>query len=121
MAGLRSKGFQVLGLAFVAAACQPLAPAGEATPQSHPDLAFARSWCGGCHAVDRRSVSPNPGAPPFAAIVNQQGLTRNTLAAWLRDAHNYPDEMNFTLGPREVDRLAAFMLTLRDPNFRPEI
>ena len=125
MKGLRDKTAQTLGLiAFTAAlaACQPSAgPAPRAGAEAHPDLAFAQSSCGGCHAVDRRSVSPNPQAPPFARIVNQQGLTRNTLAAWLRDAHNYPGEMNFTLGQREVDRIAAFMLTLRDPTFRPEI
>ena len=123
MRGIRNRATGALGtmaLAAAAAACQPAA--GPATAgEPHPDLAFAKSSCGGCHAVDQRSVSPNPNAPPFAAIVNRQGLTRNTLAAWLRDSHNYPDQMNFTLGPHEVDRLAAFMLTLRDPDFRPEI
>jgi len=84
-------------------------------------VAYAQASCGGCHAVGRRSVSPNPQAPPFAAIVNQEGLTRNTLAAWLRNAHNYPDEMKFSLEPRQVDELVAYMLTLRDPNYRPGI
>ena len=64
-------------------------------------------------------MSPNPNAPPFAAVVNQEGLTRNTLAAWLRNAHNYPAEMKLTLDQRRVDDISAYMLTLRDPNFRP--
>ena len=122
MSGFRSRGLAGFALAFAAAACQPLAPAARtATAEPQPGLAFARGACSGCHAVDRRSVSPDPNAPPFAAIVNQQGVTRNTLAAWLRNAHNYPDEMKFTLERRNVDDLAAYMLTLRDPNFRPAI
>jgi mono/diheme cytochrome c family protein len=125
MSGVRSSGLRVLaqiGLAVGAVACQPPAPAAQSTAaEPHPGLAFAQSSCGGCHAVGRRSVSPNPSAPPFAAIVNQEGLTGNTLAAWLRDAHNYPVEMKFSLEGRPVDDLVAYMLTLRDPNYRPGI
>ena len=124
MSGLGNKGLRALGMAALlagAVACQPLAPAGQAAADPQPGLAFAQAACGGCHALDRRSVSPNPNAPPFAAIVNQQGLTRNTLAAWLRNAHNYPDEMKFSLDGHRVDDLVAYMLTLRDPNYRPPI
>lgn len=107
-------------LAFAAAACQPLAPA--ATAGVHrPGLAFAQGACGGCHAVERQGLSPNPDAPPFAAVVNQPGLTRETLAAWLRDAHNYPEEMDFTLEPPEVEALIDHMLTLRSESYRPAI
>jgi mono/diheme cytochrome c family protein len=123
MPGVGNKGPLVLGLALAgaAAACQPLSPAGEITAETRPGLAFAKASCGGCHAIDRRSVSPNPNALPFAAIVNQEGLTGNTLAAWLRNAHNYPDEMKFSLDGHKVDDLVAYMLTLRDPNYRPPI
>ena len=123
MPGVRNKGLLVLGLALAGAtaACQPLSPAGEIAAEPHPGKAFAQASCGGCHAIDRRSVSPNPNAPPFAAIVNQEGLTGNTLAAWLRNAHNYPDEMKFSLDGHKVDDLVAYMITLRDPNYRPSI
>jgi mono/diheme cytochrome c family protein len=125
MSGFGTKGLRVLGpLGMVAGAvaCQPLAPAGQtATAEPRPGLAFAQGACGGCHAVDRRSVSPNPNAPPFAAVVNQEGVTANTLSSWLRNAHNYPDEMKFTLEGRNVDDLVEYMLTLRDPNYRPAI
>ena len=125
MSGVRSSGLRVLaliGLAAGAVACQPLPPSAQsAAAEPHPGVAYAQASCGGCHAVGRRSVSPNPQAPPFAAIVNQEGLTRNTLAAWLRNAHNYPDEMKLSLEPRQVDELVAYMLTLRDPNYRPGI
>ena len=121
MPRLPNKGFLGLALAGAAAACQPLAPAGQATAEVQPGLAFAKASCGGCHAVDQRSVSPNPNAPPFAAVVNQDGLTGNTLAAWLRNAHNYPDEMKFSLDGGKVDDLVAYMLTLRDPDYRRPI
>lgn len=84
-------------------------------------MALAQGACGGCHAVERYGVSPNPDAPPFAAIANQQGLTRETLGTWLRDAHNYPEEMDFYLDDGEVDMLVEHMLTLRDPDYRPAI
>ena len=125
MAGVRSSKLRVLaqiGLAMAAVACQPPAPAAQSVAaEPHPGMAFAQASCGGCHAVGRASVSPNPGAPPFARIVNQEGLTGNTLAAWLRNAHNYPAEMKFSLDRGQVDELVAYMLTLRDPNYRPGI
>lgn len=105
-----------LGLVAGIAACQSVPPA-----EPHPGLAFAQASCGGCHAVERIGVSPNPKAPPFAAIVNQTGLTDATLGTWLRDAHNYPEEMEFYLEGPEVDALVAYMITLRDPDYRPAI
>jgi mono/diheme cytochrome c family protein len=124
MSGFGNKGLRTLGTAALVAgavACQPLPPAGQTAADPQPGLALAQAGCSGCHALDQRSVSPNPNAPPFAAIVNQQGLTRNTLAAWLRNAHNYPDEMKFSLDGHKVDDLVAYMLTLRDRNYRPPI
>lgn len=104
----------LLGLAL--AACQHQPPHDAAG-----DLAFAQAACGGCHAVERYGASPNPDSPPFPAIANEQGLTRQTLTTWLRDAHNYPEEMEFTLDGPDVDRLVDYMLGLRDPNYRPAI
>ena len=124
MTDVRNKRLPLLGLLLAAGAssCQPLSPAGTAAATGpHPGFAFARSACGGCHAVERQSVSPNPNAPPFAAVVNQEGLTANTLSSWLRNAHNYPDEMKFRLEGDKVDDLVGYMLTLRDPNYRPPI
>jgi hypothetical protein len=105
-----------LPLALAAAACEH--PGGRSSPE---DLGFAQAACGGCHAVERYGASPNPDSPPFAAIVNREGLTRATLTTWLRDAHNYPEEMEFTLGAPEVERLVDHMLTLRGPDYRPAI
>jgi|SRR5438128_148479 len=95
--------------------CVPLLVAGCL---SHPpDQAFAQASCGGCHAVGRYGLSSNANAPPFAAIVNREGLTAETLSAWLRGAHNYPREMDFYIGEREVIALLAYMMTLKDPNY----
>jgi mono/diheme cytochrome c family protein len=75
--------------------------------------------CGGCHAVERYGTSSYSTAPPFEAIVNRDGLTAETLSFWLRGAHNYPREMDFEVGEREVDALVEYMLTLKDPQYRP--
>jgi mono/diheme cytochrome c family protein len=107
-------------LAAALAACQQLPSAETAapTPQQRGE-AFAQASCAGCHAVGRHGLSPNRNAPPFPAIVNQQELTAETLSTWLRDAHNYPRQMQFTLDERGVGDLVAYMLTLRHPNYRP--
>jgi hypothetical protein len=117
-----SKIAWTLALASAAAACQPVDSARTSVPAPPGRaLAFVQGSCGGCHAVDRHGISPNPDAPPFAAIVNRPGLTAETLSIWLRDAHNYPDEMEFYLEGPEVELLVEHMLTLRDPNYRPAI
>jgi mono/diheme cytochrome c family protein len=91
----------------------------DLTPQARGH-ALAQASCAACHGVERRSIlSPNPQAPSFPTIVNRQGLTVETLASWLRDAHNYPAEMEVQLDPASVDDLVAYMLTLRDPDYRP--
>ena len=116
--------------AFVLTACQPAHPVAEAgqpalrtaamTPGHAPPLPkiMARS-CQGCHSVRLHLPSPNPAAPGFADIANYEGLTAITLSAFLRAAHNYPDEMKMTITPQEVEDIVAYVLTLRDPNYRP--
>jgi mono/diheme cytochrome c family protein len=101
--------------------CQVYQPAGPSgvTPQTRGH-SFAQGSCAACHGVERHStLSPNPQAPSFPTIVNRQGLTAQTLATWLRDAHNYPDEMEIQLDLARVDDLVAYMLTLRNPDYRP--
>ena len=111
-----------IAVAAAIAACQPASSAGPVRSlPANRGLTAAQGTCGGCHAVERHGVSPNPKAPPFAAIVNRPGVTPETLSSWLRDAHNYPEEMEFYLEGPEVDELVAYMLTLRDPNYRPDI
>ncbi len=109
----------LLCLALPLAACQAV-PAATPAPASEgtPGQAYAEATCGSCHAVGRYGHSSNPNAPPFMAIANQEGLTEETLTTWLRGAHNYPSEMDFYLNESQVRQLVAYMLTLRDPNYR---
>jgi hypothetical protein len=43
------------------------------------------------------------------------------LRAFLRDSHNYPAAMNFTIDRQAIGDLAAYMLTLQSPDYRPGI
>ncbi|WP_324828886.1 hypothetical protein [Qipengyuania zhejiangensis] len=81
------------------------------------DLAFAQGACGGCHAVEPPGLSPNPASPTFADIANSPGLTDDTLAIWLIDAHNYPEEMDFDLNQEQVETIARHMVRLRNPDY----
>lgn len=118
------KHLLMLGGALLLGACQQQQQQSLVTQvASAPQVRgheLAKKACATCHAIERGSISsPNPQAPSFAVIVNQQGLTAETLSPWLRDAHNYPNEMQFELDPSKVDDLVEYMLTLRDPDFRP--
>lgn len=120
---MRSPCLGLLWLALSSAACQSVPPAPSATRPPPPitasrGQALAEASCAGCHAVGSYGSSPNPNAPPFAYIANQEGLTRETLSYWLRGAHNYPSEMDFSLNEPQAADLVAYMLTLRDPNYR---
>jgi mono/diheme cytochrome c family protein len=84
-------------------------------------LAFAQAHCSGCHAVAKGQISPNPEAPSFEAVVNAPDVTSATLAPWLRDSHNFPQMMRFSIAPDQIDDLAAYMLTLQNPDFHPPI
>lgn len=81
---------------------------------SMTDIAFAQASCGGCHAVEEPGLSPNPESPTFAEIASRSGVTARTLSTYLRDAHNYPEAMDFELSRQQADALAEYMLTLRD-------
>ncbi len=121
----------LLALPLVLAACQAApsnhavanassATDGQAAPeqQDHGEwsgdiVGFAQAACGGCHSVGASGLSPNVGAPAFADIAQRPGLTDQTLSAWLRDAHNYPEEMDFDLDSPQADDLAAYILALQ--------
>ena len=107
--------------------CLPLLVAASqqagAAQASHASLArqgkaLAKARCSECHSVERYGLSPRSNAPAFPVIANHEGLTARTLSTWLRGAHNYPSEMDFQLNTSQVDRLVAYMLTLKDPHYR---
>lgn len=80
--------------------------------------ALAQESCAGCHAIGDAIASPNSNAPLFPVIVNQEGVSSETLSYWLKGAHNYPSEMDFYLDAQKVDALVAYMLTLQDPDYK---
>ena len=113
------KTLRWLCLPLLLAACQQIPPIDAASsPLAMQGQAFARETCSSCHAIGRDARSPNSAAPLFPVIVNQEGVTAETLSVWLRGAHNYPREMDFYLQEAEVNALVAYLLTLRDPNYR---
>ena len=106
----------MLTAALGLSACQTTAPQ-TAAPKPP---AFVEAACGGCHAVEPPFLSPNPESPSFAAIANREGLTEATLGSWLFDAHNYPEQMDFTLTREQAEQIADYMITLRRAGYRPE-
>src|SRR5690606_9391822 len=87
--GMRSAYLLALALGY--ASCQPqCSPGRSSAVGTPPGVALAQGAGGGCHALEPHRASPNPQALAFPAIVNQAGLTDETLGSWLRDAHNYP-------------------------------
>lgn len=103
------------------AACQTTgAPTAAASPTSDAH-ALAQAACSQCHSVEAHGLSPNPKAPEFPVIANSQGLTRASLTNWLRNAHNYPEEMDFYLEDDEVAGLVSYILSLEDDEYQPPI
>ena len=82
-------------------------------------LEFAKQRCSACHGVVANSSSPNPESPLFEDIANRLGVTRTTLRQFLRDSHNYPAAMNFEVENRVIGDLAAYIVTLKKPGYRP--
>ena len=110
-----------LALGASLAGCQTYAakaPATEAAPPAPP--AFVEAACGGCHAVEPPFLSPNPKSPSFATIANRDGLTEDTIEDWLLNAHNYPEDMDFDLTAEQTRQIAAYMITLRSDDYRPQ-
>ena len=114
----------IMATMIMASACahnDPLpseASSNSAAPD-HDTLAFVQAACGGCHAVENGYLSPNPKAPRWVDIANREGLSEETLASWLYDAHNYPEMMDFDLDQARADEIADHMLKLRSNDYQP--
>lgn len=98
-------------------ASQPQVVATKSAQTSPP--AFVEAACGGCHAVEPPFLSPNPQAPSFEAVANRPGVTKATVRAWLVNAHNYPEVMDFDLNRDHVDEVATYMIKLRRTDYVP--
>lgn len=80
---------------------------------------FVQNRCADCHAVGYGETSPMPTAPAFTAVANTPGLTRETLATWLSNHRNFPEEMYFEVPAEHIDEITAYLLTLRRPQSAP--
>lgn len=114
----------VLGTSVIAAASPALSQDPDKASIEESDsvakgYAFAKDHCSSCHAIEAGGLSPNPLSPRFESIVNRKGLTRETLIPWLNNSHFFPDVMDFEIEPGQVENLAAYMVTLQHPDFRP--
>jgi len=102
-----------LGMVFALAACETTSDGAPYEPNASMGMLIARDSCGSCHAVTTVGDSPNAHAPAFREVINRPGMTADGIAAWLRDAHNYPIEMGVHLEPHQVDSLVAYMQRMR--------
>lgn len=120
--------FMLIAIALLAAGSATAVSSATARPRE-PVLsasakrgqALAQARCAACHAVTPNAPSPNSEAPGFDDIANRDGLSAATLRGYLRDAHNYPDAMNFRIDPRAVRDLSAYIVTMRQPGHKPAI
>lgn len=108
--------------ALLTAACQHAPPLPGASPALTETAAgeapvYVVAVCGDCHAVTAEAISPNPEAPGFADIANSPGLTRETLVAFLSDAHNYPMQMDVNLDRADIEVIADHILTLKSDDY----
>lgn len=85
------------------------------TPQWRGEK-FANNRCSRCHSVGFAETSPLPNAPSFSEIANTRNLTGASLAEWMENHENYPDEMYFQIPEEHIDDVVAYMITLRRPD-----
>lgn len=95
------------------AGCETVTGAAPYEPSAARGMQLARESCASCHEIFLSRESLDPHAPAFRDIVNRPEMSDAALTTWLRDAHNYPNEMGFQLEPHQADSLVAYMLTLR--------
>ncbi|UAB78427.1 hypothetical protein INR77_01395 [Erythrobacter sp. SCSIO 43205] len=103
-----------VGFTLALSACVTTRPTAPAQPP-----AFVEAACGGCHSVEPPFLSPTAAVPSFESIANRPGVTRATIQAWLRNAHNYPEQMDFDLTQEKVEEVADYMITLRRSDYVP--
>ena len=121
----KSHAMAALALAAAILVVQPASGAASRSsrhlpPSPQRGLAFVQQHCASCHGVSANTISPNPESPSFEDVANKPGLTVATLRQFLSNSHNYPAAMNFTVDRARIRDIAAYMLTLRKPNYRPQ-
>ena len=108
-------------LTTTVAAKPPRTGAQATTVHIRKGLSFAQERCAACHGVTANSSSPNPESPTFEESAHRPGLTRATLRQYLRDSHNYPEAMNFAVERERIRDLADYIVTLKQPHYKPAL
>jgi mono/diheme cytochrome c family protein len=73
---------------------------------------IAKTWCSGCHLIDRADQTvANDATPSFPSIAQNNTTTSAGLAAFLSTPHtNMP---NYTLTRDEIREVSAYIMSLR--------
>lgn len=103
------------------AACTTVSGERPLSAKAQRGQAVAQARCAACHAIGPSDKAANADSPRFEAVANMPGLTEQSLRQFLRDSHNYPAAMNFSVESDQVDELAAYVITLRRADYKPEI
>jgi mono/diheme cytochrome c family protein len=93
--------------AMLAASSRPAAAQGDAEAGRH----LAQTWCSGCHVVGPSDHATSNGAPTFAAVAHTEGLSAESLAAFLRAPHGRMPDLH--LSRPEIGDLSAYIRSLR--------
>ena len=76
-------------------------------------LRLASEVCAACHAIlPGDFASPDPAAPPFAAVAAEPGIGRTALLVWFRSPH--ATMPMFRLTATEEHDLIAHILSLKE-------
>jgi len=75
-------------------------------------LAYARTHCAECHAVERtEGPAPQGRAASFAAIANTSGMTAMALSVWFQTPH--PTMPNLIIPEADRRDVIAYIVSLR--------
>lgn len=77
---------------------------------------LATLLCSRCHAIDDKSASPHPGAPPFRSLHTRYPLLELSEPITRGIAAPHKDMPAFALTDADIDRIIAFVNTLGDAN-----
>lgn len=83
----------------------------EEVGDARQGLAYAKTACAECHAVEAgRKLSPDLNAPSFEAVANTAGITARAIVVWLQSSH--PTMPNLMINPDDRDNLVAYIMSL---------
>lgn len=93
-------------------ACGPVAALAQ-VPTGDPSEGskIAKTWCSNCHVIDNHPTRAGDTVPSFPVIAKRPTTTVLSLEAFLQTPHGQMP--NFQLGRKEIDDVAAYIMTLR--------